>query len=370
MFNRVKLFSVLTILLILLTIAAQCGVQPDQAAQSVTAPQAQVDEAQPEAEHEHEAEAHSLEDELATHLEDLTAVSLGEGEKLKVVATTTIVGDLVSQIGGDAIDLKVLLPLGTDPHAFSPTPQDVAAVADAHVIFINGFGLEEFLRELIQNAGGEAVVISLSAGIEPREFAEGEGHKHEEAAEEPEESETGYYPEGVDPHTFMTAANAMRFVHNIEQTLSLLDLAHAAAYEAKAEAYEAQLANLESWIQGQVATLPPENRRMVTDHESFGYYAGHYGLEIVGAVIPAYSTGAEPSAQELSQLQDAIADYGVRAVFVGTTVNPALAQQVAEDSEVQLVPLYSDSLGAPGSGAETYLDYMRYNTTAIVEALK
>lgn len=369
MFNRTKLLSVLTILVILFTIAAQCGVQPEQAAQSAAAPQSQTEEVQPEAENEHEAETHGPEDDLATHLEDLTAVSLGEGEKLKVVATTSIVGDMVSQVGGDLIDLKVLLPLGSDPHAFSPTPQDVAAVADAQVIFINGFGLEEFLEELIQNAGGQAVVISLSEGIEPREFAEGQGDEHEEAREELEESESDHH-EGVDPHTFMTAENAMMFVHNIEQALSVLNPTNATAYETKAEAYETQLADLESWIQEQITTIPPENRRMVTDHEAFGYYASHYGLEIVGAVIPAYSTGAEPSAQELSQLQDAIAEYGVKAVFVGTTVNPALAQQVADDSGIQLVPLYSDSLGAPGSGAETYLDYMRYNTTAIVEALK
>ena len=368
MFNQTRLFPFLAGLMLLLLIAAQCGVQPEQGAQSAAAPQAQADEEQPEAEHEREAEAHSLEADLATRLEDLAAVSLGEGEKLKVVATTTIVGDMVRQVGGDLIELKVLLPLGTDPHAFSPTPQDVAAVADAHVVFINGFGLEEFLRELIQNAGGEAAVISLSEGIEPREFAEGE--EHEEATEDHEESEVDHHHEGVDPHTFMTAANAMIFVHNIEQALSTLAPANAAAYKAKAEAYGAQLASLESWIQEQIATIPPENRRMVTDHEAFGYYAGHYGLEVVGAVIPAYRTSAEPSAQELSQLQDAIAEYEVKAVFVGTTTNPAMAQQVAEDTGLQLVSLYSESLGEPGSGAETYLDYMRYNTTAIVEALK
>jgi manganese/iron transport system substrate-binding protein len=364
MFNRVKFLSILTVLAILFTIAAQCGAQPEQGAQSAGASQAHAEKARP-------AEAQGPETDLVTHPEDLTTISLGEGGKLKVVATTTIVGDMVGQVGGDLIDLKVLLPLGTDPHAFSPTPQDVAAVADAQVIFINGFGLEGFLQELLQNAGGKAVVISLSEGIEPREFAEGEDQKHEETGEahkgEPEEE---HHHEGVDPHTFMTAENAMIFVHNIEQALSALDPANTAAYKTKAEAYEAQLTDLESWIQEQIATIPPKNRQMVTDHEAFGYYADYYGLEVVGAVIPAYSTSAEPSAQELSQLQDAIAEYGVKAVFVGTTTNPAMAQQVAEDTGLQLVPLYSESLGEPGSGAETYLGYLRYNTTAIVEALK
>lgn len=306
------------------------------------------------------------------HLVDLTPVKLGQGEKLQVVATTNIVGDLVSNIGGERIDLTVLLAPGADPHAFEPTPQDVAAVAEANVILTNGLGLEEFLAELIENAGGSAPVIALAEGVEPRQLAGGQGHNHKDdsaevAASEPEEEA---HHSGVDPHAFMTAENAGIFVENIEQALSALDPANAETYIAHAEAYQAQLAELEAWIQTQIEAIPVENRKMVTDHEAYGYYADHYGLEIIGAVIPAYSTGASPSAQELAALQDAIAAYGVKAVFVGTTVNPAMAGQVANDTGIRLVPLYSDSLGEAGSGAETYLDYMRYNTNAIVEALQ
>ena len=169
---------------------------------------------------------------------------------------------------------------------------------------------------------------------------------------------------------WLSPANAFVMVHNIEQALSQLDPANAATYAANAESYQAELEALDDWVAEQIGTIPAENRKMVTDHGAFGYYADRYGLEVVGTVLPAYSTNAEPSAQELADLQEAIAALGVRAVFVGTTVNPILAERVAEDTGIKLVPLYTGSLGESGSGAETYLDYIRYNTRAIVEGLK
>ena len=168
----------------------------------------------------------------------------------------------------------------------------------------------------------------------------------------------------------MTPHNAQVYVHNIAVALSALDPANAETYEANAEAYEAQLAELDAWVSTQIETIPPENREIVTDHDAFGYFADRYGLETVGAVVPAYSTAAEPSAQELAELEEAISEFEVPAIFVGTTVNPNLAERVAGDTGTQLVSLYTGSLGPAGSGAETYLDYIRYNTTAIVDALK
>ncbi len=168
----------------------------------------------------------------------------------------------------------------------------------------------------------------------------------------------------------MSPANAMVMVHNIKQALSELDPANATTYAANAEAYQAQLQALDIWVKAQIETIPAENRQLVTDHDALGYYADRYGLQVVGAVIPAYSTNAEPSARELADLQEAIAELNVRAVFVGTTVNPVLAERVAEDTGVKLVPLYTGSLGEAGSGAETYLDFIRFNTSAIVEALR
>ncbi len=235
----------------------------------------------------------------------------------------------------------------------------------------------------------------LSTNVETREFEEMDAHghdedEHHEATEEhsedehehdeeteahdeddhAHEDEHGHAHEGADPHIWMNLGNAIIMVHNIEHALSELDPANATAYETNAAAYEAQLEELDAWVIEQIAAIPEENRELVTDHDAFGYYADHYGLEVVGAVIPAYSTNAEPSAQELAELQEVIGELEVQAVFVGTTVNPVLAERVSEDTGSNLVPLYTGSLGETGSGVESYLDFIRYNTTAIVEALK
>ena len=275
----------------------------------------------------------------------LAPVSLAEGEKLKVVATTSIVADIVHQVGGDEIDLIPLLPVGSDPHSFQATPRDLANVAEAHVVFANGMGLEEFLAEILENAGGEAALVQVSQGVEARRIEKKEEGEHDHDSD-------------VDPHTWMSPVNVITFVRNIEQALSALDPANAAAYRANAGHYIRQLEELDAWVKTQIETIPPEKRKLVTDHAVFGYYAERYGLEQVGAVIPATTTAAEPSAKELTELEDAIKAYGVEAVFVGNTVNPALSKQVAEDTGTRLLTLYTGSLGAEGSGVESYLDYI------------
>jgi len=336
-----KLFWLLTCLAIFAWLISACA--PTQAPQPT-----------PVEEDEHEAE-----------IAELEPASLGPGEQLKVVATTNLIADMVSQVGGDQIELTGLLPIGADPHTFSPTPRDVSAVADAQVVFVNGLGLEEFLDEMIANAGGQSPVIALSLGVEVRAFGEAE----EPEGEEPEDEEEGHHHEGVDPHAWTTPVNAIVFVQNIEHALSTLDPANSETYETNARAYEAKLEALDEWITVQVETIPAADRELVTDHDALGYYLDRYGLEAIGAVIPAYSTNAQPSAQELAELQNAIDEFDVKAVFVGTTVNPVLSERVAQDSGIQLVPLYTGSLGEPGSGVESYIDYLCYNTTAIVEAL-
>jgi len=288
----------------------------------------------------------------------LSAVALAPGERLRVVATTSIVGDVVQNVGGEHIDLTVLLPPGTDPHTFDPTPRDVAAVADAHVVFVNGAGLEVFLEKLLQGAGG-ARVVPVSYGVELRRFE----HGHEEEAGD---EHAGEY----DPHTWFDPNNVIVWVRNVEWALNTLDPANVAGYQGNAAAYEAELQVLDAWIREQVAQVPPANRCLVTDHESFSYFTQRYGFEQVGAVFPGYSTLAQPSAMDLADLEAAIRTQGVRAVFVGKTVNPALAEQVAQDTGVQLVFLYTGSLGEPGDPADTYLAMMHYDVSAIVEALR
>ena len=278
---------------------------------------------------------------------ELAPASLGEGEKLRVVATTTLVGDVVSNVGGDQIALTVLMPVGADPHSFEPTPTDVMAVSRAHVVFANGLGLEEFLDELIENAGGDRPVVPVSLGIEVRTL---EG-------------------KGVDPHVWFSPVNVVVWTENIQRALAALDPAHREGYETNARRYIRELEALDEWIEAQVANIPPDRRKMVTDHRAFGYFADRYGLEMVGAVVKSFSTVAEPSAQELAALEETIRQYDVPAIFVGINVNQALVQRVAEDTGIRLVPLYTGSLGPPGSGAETYLDLMRFNVNAIADGL-
>jgi manganese/iron transport system substrate-binding protein len=275
-------------------------------------------------------------------------------DKLKVVATNSIVGDIVKNVGGDLIDLTTLIPVGSDPHSYEPVPQDIARVADADVIFVNGAGLEESLLRTIKNAGESSQLVSLSDGIaliQPTNSSD------------PEHS-------GGDPHVWTDPTLVKVWVDKIAQVLSERDPANADIYQSNAKAYSQKLDELDGWVQGQVSQLPAEKRQMVTDHESFAYFAQRYGFDLVGAVIPSYSTLAAPSAQELATLEDAIRQLGVKAIFVDTTVNPALAERVGSDTGVRLVPLYSGSLSQPDGDAGSYLEYMRYNVNAIVSALK
>lgn len=431
--TKTKQYGIIAAFILILLVAAQCGVATESStgqrvtpteietsqqgaveAKEVTAdaePSAdeqEHDDAMAEVEHdeaddhaeEHEEEHSEEADHDQEHAMEPTALEpldLGAGEKLQVVAITNIIGDMVRNVASDRVDLTILIPTGSDPHTFQPAPQDVALITDAQVVFANGLNYEEFLAELIDNAGGDALVIYVAEGIETREFegehehddehdeehghdeeamAEGdhaeEEHGEDHAAEtrdEHDEAEHHHHHEGVDPHAWMTPHNALVYVHNIEVALSKLDPANAETYVANGEAYESQLETLDQWVFEQIETIPAENRQMVTDHEAFGYYADRYGLEIVGAVIPSYTTAAEPSAQELAELEETIGEFNVPAIFIGTGVNPALAKQVAADTGTKLVPLYTESLGSPGSGVETYIDFIRYNTMAIAQGL-
>lgn len=273
---------------------------------------------------------------------------------LKIVATTTIVGDVVRQIAGDQNQVTTLLPVGADPHSFQPTPQDVVRVADAGIIFSNGAGLEEFLQPLLKNAGSKAEVVAVSENIQLLDAQGPHANDHP----------------GGDPHTWFDPNNVILWTQVIEQKLSALNPANAQTYAANAQAYRQQLKELDTWIQEQVSQIPEANRQLVSDHTVFTYFAHRYGFTQDGAILPGYSTMAEPSAQELAALEDTIRSLGVKAVFVGETANSSLAERVSKDTGTQLVFLYTGSLSASGGPAGSYLDLMRYDVSAIGKALK
>jgi ABC-type Zn uptake system ZnuABC Zn-binding protein ZnuA len=289
----------------------------------------------------------------AVAVADLEPIPREGGEKLKVVATTNIVGDVVSRVGGDLIDLTTLMGAGVDPHSYVPTPAHIAAIHDAHVVFANGAGLEENLEETLESAGGSAVEVPVSQGLELRQA---EDPSHGEHAED-------------DPHVWLDVQNVIYWTEVVSQALSALDPDHAEVYSANAAAYSQELEELDAWVVAQMATIPEENRSLVTNHPALGYFADRYGLEQLGAVYPV-SPSSEPSAQEIAALEDAIRQYDVPAVFTESTVNPRLAQQVAQDTGVRLVALYTGSLGEPGSGVESYLALIRFNVEAITAALR
>ena len=268
-----------------------------------------------------------------------------------VVATTTIVGDVVAQVAGDAILLTVLLPPGADPHAFEPTPQDVARVARADLVFVNGGELEAQLEPLLRGAAKRIVSVSESVPLRP--FS----------------GDVGHAAEGVDPHVWLDPTNVVRWTETIERILIEIDPSGAEGYAARAAAYRQALAALDAWVVQEVAAIPLERRRIVADHAAFGYFAARYGFDQVGAIFPGGSPLAEPSARDLAALEDAIRSLGVPAVFVSTTVNPTLAERVAEDTGTRLVFLYVGSLSARDGPAASYLDLLRYDVLAIVSAL-
>ena len=332
--------------------------------------------------HDHDHE-HSTAEEIAAKIALLTPIA--DGTTLKVVATTNIVGDVVANIGSDVIDLTTLMPVGADPHTFEATPQDIAVIAEADVVFVNGYNMEEVLMPLIEKSGIAAErIIPVSAGIEVLEF-EGEhshdDHEHEEdkqsnlldlftrtaAAHEGEAHDHDHG--GVDPHTWMSPLNVKVWVENIEAVLVALDPAHEAQYEDNAARYIEELAALDEYIREATAAVPMTNRKLVTDHTVFGYFARDYEFRQVGAVFPSFSTLAEPSAKDIAALQTTIAEYNVPAIFVGTTVNPMLSERVAADAGVQLITIYTGSLSEAGGPADTYLNFMRFNTNQIVKGL-
>ena len=286
-----------------------------------------------------------------------------QSKKIEVVASTTLVGDVVHQIGGDQIELTVLLPVGADPHTFEPRPQDAAAISNAQIIFLNGLELEHSLEPLIE-ANANGTIVEVSDGIEVLPFNEGLEDETEDVTNEGHNHSIG------DPHTWMDPNLVMMWVNNITLALSNADPDNAAYYEEKSTNYLAELVNLDQWIQTEVAKIPVENRKLVTDHENMGYFVKRYGFTLEGLVVDSLSTGASPSAQELSELENVIVTKNVKAIFVGSTVNPSLSEQVANDTGIQVIIIDTESLGDSNSDIATYIQFMKKMVSAIVEGLQ
>lgn len=306
-----------------------------------------------------------------------------DGRQLRVVATTDVIGDVVQQIGGDHINLTTLMATGQDPHSYEPSTGDIATVARADVIFVNGWGLEEALLETLEQTAEHGPLVPTSAGVSPLSFGAEHDHAEEhedEGAHDDEhnaEHDAGHDEEhahgAVDPHVWLDPDNVLQWAENVAAVLGDLDPANAELYQENAGAYISRLEELIDYMQAQTAQIPPEQRKLVVTHDSLGYFAHRFDFDVIGAVIPGSSTLAEPSAGELANLITAMEQAGVCTVFVDTTVNRALAETVAGElatcNEVHIVELYTGSLGPDDSPAGTYIGMMQANTDAIRNAL-
>lgn len=331
------------LVLLLMVIVAGCGKKP--------APQNNVQQ-----------DASAGQEQTDGVLLDLSGIKpIGSFKKLNVVATTSIVADVVSSIGGDEIKLTILMPAGTDPHTFEPTSRDVSDLTKADVVFVNGVGLEAFLEPTLESSGAnKGKVISVSQGVELRTLGgrevntDGLDHDHS----------------GSDPHVWFSPLNVKQWAKNIEQTLVYADPKNADTYVAQSQTYQNALTELDDWIKEKVEQVPQTSRKFLADHNTLGYFADRYGFRQVGTVVPGYSTLSEPSAQEIAELEDLIRQYKIAAIFVGATSNPDLAERIAGDTGIKLLRLYTGSLSEEGGRADTYIDMMRYDTKAIVEGLR
>ncbi len=275
-----------------------------------------------------------------------------DGGPLKIVATTPIIADLVRQIGGERVDVDSLLPNNADPHEFEPAPQDLVKLARADAIFVHGLHLDAWSQQLIKHSDTKAPVFVATEGVKT-------------LASDEDEFKQG------DPHVWFDPIRVKTMVGDIAADLSKIDPDGASSYDQRLAAYRSSLDQLDREIAARIALIPPDQRKLVTNHDALRYYAERYGLTIVGTIIPGMDTQAEPSARDIGALVKKIKDEHVKAIFAENTVSPKLAKQLATQAGVAVVDdLYTDSLGGPDSGADTYIGLMETDTRLIVEALR
>jgi manganese/iron transport system substrate-binding protein len=273
----------------------------------------------------------------------------GRGAALEVVATTTQVADFARIVGGDRVRVTNLIKPNVDAHDYEPSPADIDAIARADVVLQNGVGLEEWLDDTIQSSGFQGPVADTSRGVALRQDEGGER----------------------DPHIWQDPRNAQVMVANVERALAAAEPAAASGFAARLAAYTRELQALDVEVARQIDSLA--NKKLVTNHDAFGYYIDRYGLELVGSVIPSADTSAELSGRDIRDLVARIKATKVKAVFTEASLPASAAETIAAEAGVKVVAgedaLYGDSLGPAGSDADTYVKMIRHNTATIVSNL-
>ena len=289
----------------------------------------------------------------------LLAAPAWADERLPVVASFSILGDLTARVGGDRIALTTLVGPDGDAHVFEPGPGDARAVSEAKLLVVNGLGFEGWMDRLKGAAGFDGIEVVATSGVEPLKLAEDDDHGHDH----------GHDHGAIDPHAWQNVANAEIFVRNIAVGLEQADPAGAAVYRANAEAYLAELKALDEDIRTSLAAVPAERRVLVTSHDAFGYFAAAYDLRVLAT--QGISTESEASAADVAGLIRQIRKDGVQAVFVENVTDPRLLEQIVRETGARIGgTLYSDALSPPGTPAATYVGMMRHNAEAITAAFQ
>ncbi|MCU0345619.1 MAG: zinc ABC transporter substrate-binding protein [Saprospiraceae bacterium] len=264
-----------------------------------------------------------------------------------VVATASIFADMAENIAGGHVTIKSIVPIGGDPHIYEPTPADARLVASADLILKNALTFEGWLDQLIASANTKAKVVTITEGVEAIHAA----HKN-----------------SSDPHAWMSAANGLIYIENIKNALVELDPANREVYEFNHGVYRKQLEELDAYIFNEVKKIPESRRILITSHDAFEYFGKRYGLRLESVL--GISTDAEAQTSDMQRLAKVIQESGVPAVFIETTVNPKLLEQIAADNKVRIGgKLFSDSIGEAGSDAPSYYQMLKYNCDTVVKAL-
>lgn len=312
-------------------------------------------------------------------------------EPLKVVASFSILGDIVREVGGDDISLTTLVGPDGDAHGYEPTPSDAKKLADARVLVVNGLDFETWLPKLTKASGFNGQTVTASKGVTPRKFAgHGDGHGH--GADHDHDAKDGHHHKhgddhehddhdhdhksghhhhhgDADPHAWQSLANGVIYARNVADGLAAADPAHAQAYRQRADAYVAKLQALDASVRKTFAAIGADRRKVVTSHDAFGYFGDAYGVTFIPAM--GVSTDAEPSAREVAAIIEQVRRDKVPAVFVENISSPKLVQQIARETGAKVGgTLYSDALSKPGQPGATYLEMFEWNARQLAAALQ
>ena len=274
--------------------------------------------------------------------------ALAEPQPLRVVASFSILADMVRQIGGERVAVTSIVPPEGDAHGYQIRPADARAVKDAGLTVVNGLGLDNWMQRLVRSAEFNGILTVVTAGLTPRKL--------------PGSAAT-------DPHAWQDPRNGAFYARAIREGLSSADPDGAAAYRATASRFAAEILRMDAWIAEQFADIPPRARRIITTHDAFGYFGGRFGIEFLAA--QGISTESEPSAKAIAALVAQIKQEKIRAVFIENMTDPRLAQMLARETGAVLGgTVYSDALSKSDGPASTYLDMLRHNTGLFVAAMR